>query len=92
MMSAARLKVAAPVERDERVVTEARRAATYHAHNLLMDAADALKALARGDDCTADNSLKLVLLACADARSALQPALLPPAPKATADKALEEWG
>jgi hypothetical protein len=90
-MSAAKLKAVAPVERDVEAVAEARRVATYHLHNLLMDAADALKALARGDDCTADSSMKLVLLACADARKALQPALLPPTPKAAVDQALAEW-
>jgi hypothetical protein len=77
-MSAAKLKAVAPVERDVEAVAEARRVATYHLHNLLMDAADALKALARGDD-------------CADARKALQPALLPPTPKAAVDQALAEW-
>ncbi len=65
----------------------ARRATTLRAHQLLRRATEALEALHKGDDSAADSSLKAAMLAAGDAREALQPALIHPAPVA----GLEEW-
>lgn len=92
-MSAVKLKAVPLTAPDPYVADSARKMAASQTHNLMLDAVDALKALARGDDNAADASLKLVLIACANARTALQPALLPPSrnPKAEVDAGLQEW-
>ncbi len=71
---------------DYDVRTEAR----SHIRALLTDALGALTAIDSGDFNSADLDLKRAMLAAADARGAIQVALVPtPAP--TADALLKDW-
>ena len=85
------IQKAIATEIDKATLALARREARAHLRAVFYSTVQALAALDADDLSGADTSLKSAMLAAADARSSLQPALMPPSPKAQVDKALQEW-
>lgn len=72
------------------IATDPRTEARAHVRSVFYSTLQALAALDSGDLSSADDKLKAAMLAAADAREAIQPALLPP-PAKQVDEALKEW-